>query len=163
MLIGDTMTEYVGMNLPQPLDLGDILETVLSKERLKEKMVDRITVPKSAVLDAIELTKDEIRRRIRRACIFFLKYRFNHTSFEKDFPEFKEEIKRLRWVRNPYFEACKKEWFKKEYGDGIECDNCPREIKKECQQGEFLGNETFYDDYNDWLFKLAFKDVLQEG
>ena len=81
----------------------------------------------------------------------------------KEHPEYKDEVEELRWVPNPYFEKCAKMTIEEkryygEYGKDFNCHNCP--FRNECHEGEYIENETFKEDYNEWLFKLAFKDVL---
>ena len=127
----------------KPLDLGimDVVAEKTKREMLSEEIekakqrydesevlqvLDWLLTDStvSQVVDIVTLKlKKEIRKQVRQACEFYLKYKDRPKLFLKDFPECKEEI--------DY------------YLNGLAVTNVA--IVK----------------YNEWLFRLAFKDVLE--
>lgn len=148
---------------PKPLDL-EILEEVveLFKETLL-KNYDTAKFTKEDIEFVIMLTKKVIKRRLINACKFYLKYKNKPELLMKEHPEYKEKVEKMRWIPNPDFEACARmteedKRYYGEYGKDFNCSNCPF---PDCKLGEFIENENFEDEYNEWLFKLAFKNVLE--
>jgi len=125
------------MTKPQPLDLEEVKQKIwkrLEKEwdnAIEKYNKERIIVnfpfddEEEIVKLAIKRTIKEIKRRLKQACEFYLRY--------KDKPELfsKEQFKIEHNIHTP--------------------DN---QI--------IIFHKNFWIDYNDWLFKLAFKDVLEE-
>jgi len=72
-----------------------------------------------------ELVVDEIKRRVRHACEFYLKYFDSPDDLVDDFPEFLDELRNVLGVEPPFYE------------------------------------HYYSSKYNEWLFKLAFKSVLE--
>jgi len=93
---------------------------------------------------------------VKSACEFFLKYKDNSELLMKDFPQYRKEIESFKFIQNPYFEEC---------SHGLEegnCVNCIFRAFECCSRGEIIENEAFKENYNEWLFKLAFKDVMED-
>jgi len=132
---------------PEPLDLNEtkITKWVKSDLVVKEGDVDR----------AIKMTLSRIKQRIKSACEFYLRYKDNPELLIKEHPEYKEEIESFRLIPNPYFEECSTNEHLKE-GD---CRNCPDFVRENCFKGEMIENLAFKENYNEWLFKLTFKEV----
>ena len=84
-----------------------------------------------------------IKQRIKSACEFYLKYKDNPELLIKEFPE---ELK----VKE------------KEFGAEDELNNFLNNIQDKIKSFDGFGIEVYKKKYNEWLFKLAFKDVLKE-
>ena len=82
---------------------------------------------------AIDLTLHKTKERIKSACEFYLKYK---NRFELFYVDLENGFISLSEGKENDFEKLLAEWRK---------------------------DELSYDDYNEWLFKLAFKDVLDGG
>ena len=107
---------------------------------------------------------EEIKKRIKSACEFYLKYKDYPELLIKEHPEYEKEIEKIKYKPNPFFEYCLRmdEEDKKYYGvfgKDFNCSNCPY---PECKEGEFIENPNLSKDYNEWLFKLAFKGIFKE-
>jgi len=144
-------------NKPQPLDLRDIEKKIEELAFEVDQVIDWKVEPKgewdedtiknivrrdvkifSHVDYAVELRDieelfQEIKQRIKSACEFFLRYINSPDLLMKEHPKFKKEIEDRfgRWV-----------W-----------DDNSQEVVFEWKEDIF--------DFNEWLFKLAFKDVLR--
>jgi len=77
--------------------------------------------------------KSLIKQRLKSACEFWLKYKDNPERFIKDFDLDDEEC-------------------------GLELT----EDKKKVISVDVESGKTWFIDYNDWLFKLVFKSVLED-
>jgi len=85
------------------------------------------------IIKDIKLIFELYNKKIKSACEFWLKYKDNPELLLEEYPEYEEKVK---------------------------------EIEKEAYQKEFymeFVKNYFLEKYNEWLFKLAFKDVLEEG
>ena len=160
---------------PQPLDLEKLAELEheqwieWSKEIARTENIskERLERWKKLWIPYSKLSKEDkesdrkwarkVFERIEKACYFYWLYKDKPALLIKEHPEFKEEVENLRWLSNPNFEACRKDWFKQEYGGNITCNSCPSWVKGSCFEGEFIENIDFIEDYNEWLFKLAFR------
>ena len=78
--------------------------------------------------------REWFKERVKSACDFYLRYKDNPELFVKEHPEYKEE----------------------EITVGIYSDIEPFPIKI-----KFLINSPFQPEYKEWLFKLAFKGVME--
>jgi len=74
----------------------------------------------------------EIKQRIKSACEFYLKYKDNPELLIKEHPEYREKVDKL--------------WY--------DCKNRRPTIHS--------AKEEFMKIYSEWLFKLAFKSILDE-
>jgi len=139
------------MVLAKPLDLG-IMDVVAEKTK-REMLSEEIEKAKqrydeseilqvlnwlltdstvSQVVDIVTLKlKKEIRKQVRQACEFYLKYKDNPELLSKDYNYLNKKV--LSFLK-PLNE-------------------------------ESLGYGSYWEmeKYNEWLFRLAFKDVLEEG
>jgi len=127
---------------PEPLDLEE-LKKIIPDDECNVHLRDNHWIP-------------EIKQHIKSACEFCLRYKDNPELLVKEYPEYKEDVKKIEWIPNPDFERCRKDEFIEEG----KCDSCP--VKAECKEGEFIGNIDFIKDFNEWLFKLAFRGVWNE-
>ena len=129
---------------PKPLDLEEFKEfapnevakadaNMIVRALYKdEREVDTKEEAIEIVSSLIEEIIDEIKQRIKSACEFYLRYKDNPTMFVKEFPEFEKEVKEIGFVWSP---LTKKDFL---------IEGMPDAIKY----------------YNEWLFKIAFRDVL---
>jgi len=95
--------------------------------------------------------------RIIKACEFFLRYKDNPELLIKEHPEFKEEVER---IKNRYFGYL--ETLKKNYPEPVKIENDCITIITGLIKEEISISRAYLTDYNEWLFKLAFKGVLNE-
>ena len=105
---------------PQPLDLEDFRK---SWKSFLYADID-MTIPDDFW--------EELKQRIKSACNFYLKYRWNAKLFIKDYPEYKKDVEKKFGVI-----LSNKEWY---------IEESPPE----------------FAEYESWLFKLAFKDIFKE-
>jgi len=146
--------EEKDMNELKPLDLDSetkipdnelaqscfemILRALISDEKefdTKEEALD-------CIFSLLDEFKDEIKNQIKSACKFYLKYKDDPELLIKDYPEYKKEMEE----RN------------KEFLSVIE--NLKQSLIPDVVKGLALSLKD--KEYNDWLFKLAFKSVLDE-
>ena len=116
------------MSEPKPLDLRDIeqmLGEIMAKKQFPYCKVSA-KARQEILYTLLEEVIPEIKHRIKSACEFFLKYWDKPAIFLQDFPEFKEEFIKRKFMT---------------------------------EEGEFTAN--IFDEYVEWLFKLAFKDVFE--
>jgi len=90
--------------------------------------------------ESIRLTSKEIKQRIREACEFYLRYKNNPKSLIKEHPKYKEEM-----IKENSVTTC--------VSDGILFG----ELKLLEEEKEII----ILRKYNEWLFKLAFRGVLE--
>jgi len=123
------------MAKPEPLKLKDIEDVILN-----EQLGDL----------TFHAMMDKISERIKSACEFYLKYKNNPEELIEDFPEYKEAVK--------YFA---------DFEDSE--DEELVELAERDEEGWEIYLTTWIDDkkvlfdydfYNEWLFKLAFKDIM---
>jgi len=105
---------------PKPLDLEEIDEEII--EELNKRQPHDLQTE-------IDVFKEVIRKRIKSACDFFLRYKGNPSLLIIERPEFREEVENMFLDR--YSTA--------KYGVNV----------------------WRLEQYNEWLFKLAFKDVFE--
>jgi len=74
----------------------------------------------------------EVRKKIKSACEFWLRYKDNPKQFVEDYPEYEEEVKKFVFLED----LSSTFWY-----DWSAFD---------------------YEEYHKWLFKLAFKDVMEK-
>jgi len=122
----------------KPKPLVDVFRTKRLRKKVKRVFRDSFekgyTKEEDIVNTAVYLIKEkmrEIKQRIEQACKFYLKYKDKPELLVKDYSEYKEEVDKL-WLK----------WRKK-------------------KPSIHSAKEDFLKDYNEWLFKLAFKDVLE--
>jgi len=146
--------EEKDMNKLKPLDLDSetkipdnelaqscfemILRALISDEKefdTKEEALD-------CIFSLLDEFKDEIKNQIKSACKFYLKYKDDPELLIKDYPEYKKEIEE----RNKEFLSI--------------AENLKQSLIPDVVKGLVL---SFKDkEYNEWLFKEAFKSVLEE-
>ena len=120
---------------PKPLDL----------EELVEKLADMIFDFYGHGRGEIKaILKKEIKQRIKEACEFYLRYKDEPNLLKKEFPE---QLKAD----------------KKKFGAEDILDNFLTVINDKVTSFDGFGIETYKRKYNEWLFKLAFRGVLEEG
>jgi len=85
-----------------------------------------------------------IKQRLKSACEFYLRYKDNPELLIKEHPEYKEEL-------NKYFSSIVDDYDEKIY------NNWMADLHTYTFGGQVI------NDFNVWLFKLAFKDVFKEG
>ena len=125
---------------PKPLNLDseEIEELVIHKL----KNLDTVFINVDEVPDirtAIRVTTEEIKQRINSACEFYLKY--------KDNPELLvDELYYIIDEDSDTYIRLK-----------LEVENWIDKIRESYEDSDV------YDKYNEWLFKLAFKDVFEDG
>ena len=136
---------------PQPLDLEELEKTILSyfdreKERLLKKEQEKFILKpdlsdyyagkkeECSVMKEIIRThlKREIKQRLKSACELYLQYKDNPELFVKELPEYREEVDKI--------------WYK----------------YKQLKPSLHSAKEDFMREYNDWLFHLVFKSVLED-
>ena len=110
----------------------------------KQELVDR----RKEVLATIELI-GEIKQRIKSACEFYLKYKDKPELLLKEYPEYSEkEIPILDSFDEPEDKVTFEEYIR------ILLKLDINDFGEYCRQVE--------NGYNDWLFKLTFKDVFEK-
>lgn len=119
----------------KPLDLEAIRKKLIRKYWKEQKYDEKQQRRDYTVEEILELFEQEAKNRIKSACEFYLKYKDNPELLVTDYPEFKRELagKGVIFV----------------FGGGEMLVVSQNEEKK--------------DKYNEWLFKLAFKDIFKEG
>lgn len=114
-------------------------EVVLDLEKLREEilnMVDYWNEDTSLMRnDGVEAIIRKIKQHIKAACKFYLKYKDKPELLGKDYPFFVDKIDEI--------------------------------YKKRIEAEEALGpnyepSSSFTEEYNNWLFKEAFKCILEE-
>ena len=111
----------------------------------------------------------EIKQRIKKACESYLKYKDKPDSLAKEHPEYRQIIV-LNFntlclnCKKELGEVCIRTWVGWDDGDyDYFCsEKCTEEYKKHLPKTKNILVPT-HEEYNEWLFKLAFKDVLEEG
>jgi len=96
----------------------------------------------SPIIEDIKVIIALYRRHIKSACEFYLKYKDDPDLFITEHPEYKEEI----------------EEEKREFQSVVE--NMKQSLIPDIVKGIVLS--LGYKEYNEWLFKLAFRDILSE-
>ena len=117
---------------PEPLNLGEL-------KRIIDNMIERKGI--FLLLSERKHLKKEITQRIKSACEFYLRYKDNVGLLFNEHPElFPEKIE----FCFPQDEVA------------IKIENGKMFIKYEdIQSGKY------YEDYNEWLFRLVFKVVFE--
>mgnify|MGYP000672146595 CR=1 FL=1 len=118
------------------LDLEEIKKEI--KEEVLQWLYKEVKQPDKYLISialghAIRKTVE----RIRKACEFFLRYKDNPDLLMEKHPEYKKEIKKLKKVK-------------------LGCIINGRVYE------EMIENPMFEKDYNEWLFRLAFKSIFKE-
>lgn len=106
----------------------------LSLERARKKTFSFVSIAYTNELEEFaDLFIENVREEIKQACLFYLRYVNRPNVFVKENPSYKREIGEQ----------------KKNYID---------------KDGVFAGTMWlhFLLSYNEWLFKIAFKEVLEE-
>jgi len=123
-----------GFNEPTNL----LLKTLDNKEN---KFTERELL--ALLLDLYDNVIDEVKQRIKSKCEFYLRYKDDPEELVKDYPEFKvSKIPLLNMLDEVEGEIALKVFI---------------EMIRELSYEEYLRQ---MDEYNTWLFKLAFKDVI---
>ena len=94
----------------------------------------------TAVMEFMLFTLREFKQRIKEACEFYLRYKNNPKSLIKEHPKYKEEM-----IKENSVTTC--------VSDGILFG----ELKLLEEEKEII----ILRKYNEWLFKLAFRGVLE--
>ena len=140
------------MSERKPLDLENL-----------EKWIDSNILDDSYLR---ELLIKEIKQRIKKACEFYLKYKDKPDSLAKEHPESRQIIA-LNFntlclnCKKELGEVCIRTWVGWDDGDyDYFCsEKCAEEYKKHLPKTKNILVPT-HEEYNEWLFKLAFKDVF---
>jgi len=91
---------------------------------------------------------------VKSACEFYLRYKCSPELLIKEHPELKKELFEFL---NAWNERSKRLTTL----DIIDMDELLEEIKQSIEQGDFLSPLFPWKEYEEWLFKLAFKDVFE--
>jgi len=117
---------------PEPLDLEELENWIDKKEEeIYEKEGD---------IDADYFNEQiikEIKKRIKSACEFYLRYKDMPELLIKEHPEYEEELDKMVEEYTPLLLTKSKLLF-------------------------LLFGSVFINEYNEWLFKLAFKGIFKE-
>ena len=115
----------------------------------------------------IKLTTEEIRQRIKSACEFYLRYKDRPDLLTKEHSKYSQKLilnfnTLCQNCRGELGEVCIKTWVGWDDGDyEYFCsEGCSEKYKRHLPKTENEHVST-YDKYNEWLFKLAFKEVLK--
>jgi len=145
---------------PQPLDLEDLKEFApnLLAKNIMDMIIQGLTRNEKIVdtkEDAIELTSDlineivdEIKQRLKSACEFYLKYKDNPELLIEEQKKYYDNLE-----DNPFLIAIFDTLNRSKIIDKFD--------EKECGW-KLYEKEKALKEYNDWLFKLAFKDVFEK-
>jgi len=121
---------------PKPLNLRKIEKELLEiyYNKWDKNRIDE---------EFIKLTVSIFKNRIKKTCEFYLRYKDNPELFLKEHPEFEDKLAT----------------FCKAYKNG----RCEGEHRTFCKPSKclFFFELVDIEKYNSWLFKLAFKDVLE--
>jgi len=159
--------EKVGYDNPNWEDINEIVKDRIDAFNLGRNVAMRNLM--EVLLRVIDDEADEIKQRLKSACELYLRYKNRPELLIKEHPEYEKDVENMKWIPNMDFEYCKKldEKEKKFLGfdklkqGEIPCNICPEYIKENCRKGEFIENDDFLDDYDNWLFHLVFKSVLE--
>jgi len=134
----------------KPLDLEEVRKEVfkwVSGNYMKE------------LEECYDFTMGEIKQRIKKACEFYLRYKDNPELF----------VSHFKGKGNKKIEEELEKEFRRRYNYNTKDKELVRQMRE---------SKTFWmivpsykkridtielNEYNKWLFKLAFKDVLEEG
>jgi len=140
------------MMKPQPLDLKDIEKEILIEwfgvnnlEWVDECPKDELL--KEDVYGIIQVTINKIKRRIKSACEFYLRYKDKPELLVEEYPKLLEKMIR----EHSLTQLIKKNIEKIKVIDG----SIIAFLKDKS------GLSFSKKDYNEWLFRLAFEDVLE--
>jgi len=132
----------------RPLDLEEI-------KWILDELGDLYNIPEKRIL----LDFKEIKQRIKKACEFYLRYKDNPELF----------VSHFKGKGNKKIEEELEKEFRRRYNYNTKDKELVRQMRE---------SKTFWmivpsykkridtielNEYNKWLFKLAFKDVLEEG
>jgi len=139
----------------KPLDLKEIFEKhkwELNKDEVSNQIATVITKHIGGVNviyekhnKEINELKKEIKQRIKQACEFFLINKADCDLDQFGLLDVLDECIKLGLDKKD------KKWF----------DNFYKRVKELCKDSHFDVSDLI-DEYNEWLFKLAFKSVLGE-
>ena len=134
---------------PKPLDLDKEFEIIINEKWIEDTNNNKYCLKDFfPTLSSILWFKNQIKQRIKSACEFYLRYKDKPELLIKEHPEYKKHEIQIFKNHPTYADEIRK------IGEIIE-ETKLREVLMEV--------DTFYTEkYNDWLFKLAFKDVLEE-
>ena len=129
---------------PQPLDLGKIKKEVLDEYcgGIPFDEIEEFQLEPEQIEKIIEITIYRIKQRIKSACEFYLRYKDNPELLVREHPEYKEKIEEI----------------KKEFISVIK--NIKQSLIPDVIRGIALSIK--YELYNEWLFKLTFRGVLDD-
>jgi len=130
---------------PKPLDLEEIGNKWIEIKSLDGK--PKISMKKRFY--CFDIFK-EIKQRLKSACEFYLRYKDNPELLVEEHPEYEDELYEI----TAESEELIKEFGLDESGEFIKSYGAtPVPVEKELKLDD--------DEYNEWLFKLAFKDVFE--
>jgi len=119
----------------KPLDLNDAIAKAKIEmlHNYKEFGIKRKELD-NILFFFIQDLKEELKQHIKQACEFFLRYKERPNDLILDFPEFTKEVNNIR-------------------------------LKYIDEHGNLQGSMIFHflSDYNEWLFKLAFKGAIKDA
>jgi len=102
------------------------------KEIDKDKIIEEAI--KEILNNAIDTFKQEIKQRIKSACEFYLEYKDDPNKLIKDFPYLKNQS----------------------------IDGFPEDTVEEVAKIKGYDIDVYLMQYNEWLFKFAFKEILED-
>ena len=120
---------------PQPLDLNEEDFKFIDNFFEKHRIKEG-----SGLKPLVSFAINEYKQRLKSACEFYLRYKDKPELLIKEYPKYEEEINNFLFWGFP--------------------KNNP--ITHELEKKGFKVRGYINSDYNEWLFKLAFKDVLEE-
>jgi len=136
---------------PQPLDLGKIKKEVLDEYcgGIPFDEIEEFQLEPEQIEKIIEITIYRIKQQIKSACKFYLRYKDKPELLVKEHPELKTLIEKLFDIEG------------KLRNDGTILRNI---LDKFGLSKITLSKSIYYDHkkYNEWLFKLTFKDVFED-
>jgi len=121
------------MSKPLPLDLEINIKPKLTlKWKKKEDFLHFKKGYEKGFEKAQEIIKEEVKQRIKSACEFYLRYKDKPNDLLIDFPKFIKNVNNIR-------------------------------LRFVDKNGDLVGSMIWHylSDYNEWLFKLAFKGVFE--
>ena len=129
---------------PEPLNLEEINKADIISQAIVNSFAKcewQESMPLGAIhLEALKLFENEVKRRIKSACEFYLEWRNDPKLFINWYEDKKKVDELLRFLEHHFGD----EWY-----DDYDNEPCVK--------------EKIVLKYNEWLFKLAFKDVLGDN
>ena len=137
------------------LDLEEIKEDILKELEFfrQETLTENQDRDFEKVFIKIENKLKEIKQRIRKACEFYLRYKDNPLLLWKEAPEYRKELEKRFGINERWFDEL-----------NVNKIKTVSELYKQFVQRISEINDSLYNqhNYNEWLFKLVFKEVFED-